>query len=216
MPIRKTQPGGAGYYENSGAGVSSGQNEKQTLHDFLHAAKLKQSALLATIELADGDEHLITITPFTHDGGGCGDSFIVSKDAIEWVRQTGQIKYCCGSGHEVIEVGFKEGASISIKEVFQQLSAKARTVNVSLPNTSPDGPINPYAPQDFAPPPMYRLDHYEYKYCGAKSGRRGGQIKLYQQVAVYIHRTAGRIIEKTLSGCDIPEEYIEPGAIKIG
>ncbi len=96
---------------------------KQSVSDFLKEEETKETALLATIEAVHGDEHLVTITPFSGEGCGCHSSLTIPKESIEWVEKTGQIHNCCGSMHAVVQLGFKEGASILLSEVFSQLSS---------------------------------------------------------------------------------------------
>ena len=191
MATTQTQPGGKPYpTENSGSNTSGSETPKQSLHDFLHEEKIKQSALLATIELVHDDDHLISISPFTNDESGCNNSFIVRKENVEWVKKTGQVHYCCGNQHDVVEIGFKEGASISLKELFGPEGIMKRNINPGA-----------YGTGDLATSPMYLLDHIEHRLCYSSTDRSGRVVNYYKEVAIYIHRTTGRVIEKALTPC---------------
>ena len=191
MATTQTQPGGKPYpSENSGNNTSGSETPKQSLHDFLSEEKIKQSALLATIELVHDDDHLVTITPFTDDGCGCDNGFTVHNEQVEWVKKTGQVHYCCGKHHQVVEVGFKEGANISLKELFGPEGIMKRKINPGA-----------YGTGDLATGPMYLLDHIEHRLCYSDIDRHGRVINYYKDVAIYIHRTTGRVIEKDLTKC---------------
>ena len=74
----------------------------------------------ATVEATD-DPGFVKVTPFTIGGGClCSTALIVPKALIESVIPTGDKHPCCGKLLRVVEVKFKDGASLPISELFKQ------------------------------------------------------------------------------------------------
>jgi hypothetical protein len=96
------------------------QQEKLSLEDFL--AKQSAGNLLATIEIVPDDPDKVKVTPWIVNVGClCAHSMIVDRDQIASVTTTGMTHPCCGKNLLVVEIEFKEGASLAASEVFGQL-----------------------------------------------------------------------------------------------
>jgi hypothetical protein len=78
--------------------------------------------LTATVEPIADEPTLIKVTPFTPQAGClCNLAMRVPKDTISHVISTGQAHFCCGKQLLIVEVHFRDDASLSPKTVFEQL-----------------------------------------------------------------------------------------------
>jgi hypothetical protein len=95
-----------------------------SLTDFL---KEQTSAnLVATVEAIPGDAERVKVTPWVPGPGClCHLAFTVPQGDIASVRPTGQTHYCCGKNLKVVEITFKEGATMKTSEVFSQMMQAA-------------------------------------------------------------------------------------------
>lgn len=75
----------------------------------------------ATIESVEGKPGVVKITPWVDGKCQCRLAIEVPKTSIRQVTPTGETHKCCGKGLRVVEIQFKEGSTISLKDVFSQL-----------------------------------------------------------------------------------------------
>lgn len=95
----------------------------------------------ATIEPLE-DDSMVSVTPYII-GRGCQCQFALrlSKSAIAGVTPSGETHICCGKTLLVVAISFAAGQSISITDVFKQLTA-----NSSSPSHEPANSANlPYS-----------------------------------------------------------------------
>lgn len=118
---------------------------KINLDEFLK--ELSTEGFLCTIETIQNDTTKVKLLPWLseHEGCNCEASIVINKDLIENVLVTDQIHYCCGRKHKVIEVFFKQNASIKITDLIQMTISKSS-------NTQRSKGANYYAPHDFYNP----------------------------------------------------------------
>jgi hypothetical protein len=85
-------------------------------------AEQQRPMVIGTIEPVPAEPAVVKITPWVEGRGClCQFSFKVPKDAVQSVRPTGQVHHCCGKTLRVVEVKFKEDASITVGELFAQV-----------------------------------------------------------------------------------------------
>jgi hypothetical protein len=95
-----------------------------------------KSPVLATIEAVEGDQELVKLTPWAPSTGClCESGIKVPKYTIDSVQRTGQRHICCGRVHDVVEVNFRDEATLRVSEVFRQLAASASSPTL--------GPLSP-------------------------------------------------------------------------
>lgn len=98
-------------------------------------SRQKQALFLATVEPTDNNE-VVKVTPVVKGVGcTCGTSIKVAKSSVESVVPTGERHLCCGKNLLVVEIKFKDGASVPIEDFFEQQrrhAAKAQHVLHSL------------------------------------------------------------------------------------
>jgi hypothetical protein len=81
---------------------------------------------LATVELVDDKPEQCKLTPWAEGRGClCSQALIIPRAAIASVKPTEHRHFCCGKVLVVVEVIFKEGSTIPIREIWSQLSAVA-------------------------------------------------------------------------------------------
>ena len=103
------------------------ETDQLSVDQFL--SKQSEQKLLATIEAVE-DEGKVKITPWVHSGGClCHYALHIPKDAIEGVEATGDSHTCCGKALSVASVRFKEGATIGLNELFEQIMSGASEGN---------------------------------------------------------------------------------------
>ena len=102
-----------------------------TVEDIL--SEQSRRPLFVTMKAVEDNPETVKITPWTSSGGcHCGLSVEVPKDSIEDVAPSNERHVCCGESFIVVEVEFKEGASISLNELTRQLgSAAAQTAHAN-------------------------------------------------------------------------------------
>jgi hypothetical protein len=77
---------------------------------------------LATVEPIEDSKDLVKVTPWLKgEGCLCGYTFNIEKDKIESVEPTGDKHYCCDKSLLVVEITFKEKATITFNHLFQTL-----------------------------------------------------------------------------------------------
>jgi hypothetical protein len=98
---------------------------KISLEEFL--SEEANETFLCTLEKVADDDTKIKLTPFINEqeGCGCSSALILSKDLIESVSPTENSHLCCGKKHKVVEVFFKEGASIKVEDILKSTIEKA-------------------------------------------------------------------------------------------
>lgn len=93
----------------------------------------KQAQFVATVEPTD-DPDTVKITPFVPNVGClCETAFRVPKTAIESVTPTGQRHLCCGKNLIVVEVKFKDGATLPVSQIFEQQFERAAESQLHWP-----------------------------------------------------------------------------------
>lgn len=87
-----------------------------------------QQVIRATIEKIEGDAEHVKVTPWTSNGGcNCDLAINVKKASIEGATPTGETHVCCGKTLKIVEVHFKSEATLTLDELFRQLSAPRHT-----------------------------------------------------------------------------------------
>ncbi len=106
-------------------------SEPLKLDDFL---KAQVSLFTATVELVEGKEGYVKITPFSPGGKcRCNASLVVPKDTIESVSPTGETQSCCGKVLKVVAVQFVEGKTLDLKRFFAQIANPASNIHSHPP-----------------------------------------------------------------------------------
>lgn len=108
-------------------------NKKLTLDEFLQEAG--GGGYLCLVEPAGKESDKVKLTPWAGDSHGCNcDSAItIDKTLIEGVVQTDHSRLCCGKQLKVVEVIFKETASIKISDVIEMVLTRAATYQQGMP-----------------------------------------------------------------------------------
>jgi hypothetical protein len=79
-----------------------------------------------TIEAMDGSPETVKLTPWLPRAGClCDMSVAIPAASIDSLIATDDVHLCCGKSLRVVEVGFVEGATIPVKDLFDQISARA-------------------------------------------------------------------------------------------
>jgi hypothetical protein len=96
-----------------------------SLDDFLR--ENTNENFLCTIEVISKDSEKVKLTPWfdQHEGCNCDAAIIIDKQLIESVSPTDNTHVCCGKKHKVVEVFFKDGASIKIEDIVKEAIEKA-------------------------------------------------------------------------------------------
>src|SRR5580658_9468571 len=85
-----------------------------------------RTKFVATIEGVESKPDLVTVTPWVAGKGClCKSAISIPKSAIEAVTPTGQSHHCCNKILKVVEVHFKQGETITLDTLFEQLSESA-------------------------------------------------------------------------------------------
>lgn len=93
-------------------------NEKKGLEEFLLEQDQKSTSILGTLKQSDLDKDKVIFTPYFEGTGNCSNSITISKELIDSVLPTDKKVLCCGKSLTLVEVFFKDGASLSLKEVL--------------------------------------------------------------------------------------------------
>jgi hypothetical protein len=101
------------------------QQQGVSLREFLDI-QTKTCGVLMTVEPVEEKPEVVKLTPQPGGVCMCGLGIEVPKAAISNVIPTGDTVRCCGKVLRAVEVTFAEGASISLKDLFGQLSAGFR------------------------------------------------------------------------------------------
>ncbi len=102
------------------------QTKRMSVDELLASQSSSNSAFRATIEPIEDAEDVVKITPwFRGVGCLCQLSLKVPKETIEWVELTDETHFCCGKSLRVAELHFKKERTISLNEVFSQLTGSA-------------------------------------------------------------------------------------------
>lgn len=96
----------------------------------------KQAQFIATIESTDNPEEVKLTTFVPNVGCLYGTAIKIAKSSIESVVPIGDRHLHCGKNLIVVEIKFKEGASIPIGEFFEQQQAQAAKARHSLHQAS--------------------------------------------------------------------------------
>jgi hypothetical protein len=100
--------------------------KRMPLDAFLDEQSKAKAKFVATVEGDESKPDLVTVTPWVAGKGClCKLAVKVPKSAIETVTPTGQSHHCCNKVLKVVEVHFKDGESISLNELFDQLLESA-------------------------------------------------------------------------------------------
>lgn len=92
-----------------------------SVDEYLHGGHAR-GAWLATIEAVPDDDTLVRVTPVSQGATcGCAAAIRIPKSAIAGVRPTGERHLCCGRAFELVELRFKDGASLSLDDLLGQL-----------------------------------------------------------------------------------------------
>lgn len=98
-----------------------------SVDDFL--AQQSEYELLATVEAVEDNPDLVKLTPWLSSGGGtclCHYALNIPKESIESLHPTGDRHACCGKVLRVASIRFKEGATLELNKVFEQIGKRAR------------------------------------------------------------------------------------------
>jgi hypothetical protein len=89
-------------------------------------AKRARRRNLAVVEAIEGDDQNVTLTPWSaHSGCLCHLAMRVPKRAIKGIVTTEETHECCGKTLNVVDALFSETESITVKDLFEQLSTSA-------------------------------------------------------------------------------------------
>lgn len=106
--------------------------ESLTLDELLESQS--KVTVVATIEAIPGHTEKVKVTPWLKDQGCmCGVSVNISKTAIQSIRPTGDVHFCCGKSLKVVEITFTESKDIDIPELIAGLVASVRKTTASNP-----------------------------------------------------------------------------------
>ena len=85
-----------------------------------------KTPLLVTVEAIEGKPEAVKVTPWSPIGGcNCSLSLELDKGLIEGVISTQMRHACCGQTFLVVELQFKDGASIGLRELVEQFVKRA-------------------------------------------------------------------------------------------
>lgn len=139
------------------------------------------------VEPVDDDGANVKVTPWLPVVGClCQLAFTLPKAAIESVEPTSETRSCCGKTLQIVEINFKEGETIPVTQVFEQLAKGG--LGATLADTrAPQAAGAPYAPATLdaasaagarrSPQNTCICDHFIRRFC------QGGQ--LYEEYWCY-------------------------------
>jgi hypothetical protein len=83
---------------------------------------------VATVEAIEGRPDSVKITPWLASSKEClcHMAIVIRKTALQGVTPTGDTHLCCGKTLKVVEVHFKQGETLVIEDVFNQLNEAAQ------------------------------------------------------------------------------------------
>lgn len=88
--------------------------------------------LVATIERVQGEPGMVKVTPWVPNSGClCHHSITVAEKSFKSVHPTGQSQYCCGKHLKVVEIQFKDDATMNTAEVFGHVARAASEENAT-------------------------------------------------------------------------------------
>ena len=74
-----------------------------------------------SIEYLASNSKKVKITPLIKDQCGCDHSLYVDESIIACVENTAESHYCCGKMHSIVQIYFKEGATIPVADAIHHV-----------------------------------------------------------------------------------------------
>ena len=90
-----------------------------SLDDLL--AQQSKDEFLCTLETIPNDSSKVKIKPWVDGAQGCrcDSAIIIDRNLIADIFPTEEVHLCCGKKLKVVEVVFKEGASMEVEDIFK-------------------------------------------------------------------------------------------------
>lgn len=87
------------------------------------ATKPEEPRLLVTLKPVPEDDEHVYVTPALPGGAcACSGGVRIAKDSIAGVTATDQKRECCGGSATLVEIRFKPKATISLTDLFDQIT----------------------------------------------------------------------------------------------